>query len=61
VGNSDVMIAEKVGKLKCYVEQDYGEKVSNVLEGVKCIPDLWINLFSICKTLKRGSKIGNIE
>jgi hypothetical protein len=58
VGNGD---AEKVGKLQCCVEQDNGEMVPIVLEGVKYIPDLWINLFSICKALKGGSKIGNID
>jgi hypothetical protein len=60
VGNGYVMIAEKVGKLRCFVQQDNGEKVPIVLEGVKFIPDLWINLFSICNALKGGSKIGNI-
>jgi gag-polypeptide of LTR copia-type len=49
VGNGDAMIAEKVGKLKCYVAQDNGKKVTIVLEGVKYIPDLWINLFRIVK------------
>jgi hypothetical protein len=52
VRNSDAMIAEKVGKLKCYVEQVNGKKVPIVLEGL-------INLFSICKALKGGSKICN--
>jgi hypothetical protein len=61
VGNGDTMIAEKIGKLRCYVEQDNGKKVPIVLEGVKYIPDLWINLFSICKALKDGSKIGNVD
>jgi len=60
LGNGNVMIAEKVGKLRCYVEQDNGEKVPIILEGVKLIADLWINLFSICNALKGGSKIGNI-
>jgi hypothetical protein len=50
VGNGDAMIAEKVGKLKCYVKQD----------NVKKVP-LLINLFSICKALKGGSKIGNVD
>jgi C2H2 zinc-finger/Zinc knuckle len=31
VGNGDVMIAEKVGKLQCYVEQDDGGKVPIVV------------------------------
>jgi hypothetical protein len=47
VGNGDAMKAKakakavKVGKLQCYVEQDNGEKVSIVIEGVKYIPDLY--------------------
>jgi hypothetical protein len=43
------------------VEQDNGENVPIVLEGVKYIPDLWINLFNICKALKGGSKMGNVD
>jgi hypothetical protein len=43
------------------VEPDDGEKVPIVLEGVKYIPDLWINLFSMCKASKGGSKIGTID
>jgi hypothetical protein len=61
VGNGDAMIAEKVEKLKCYVKQDNDKRVPIVLEGVKYIPDLWINLFSICKALKGGSRIGNVH
>jgi hypothetical protein len=55
------MIAEKVGKLKCFLKQHNGEKVPIILEEVKCVPNLWINLFSICKALKDGSKKGNIN
>jgi hypothetical protein len=35
--------------------------MSTILEGVENIPDLLINLFSIYKTLKGGSKVGNID
>jgi hypothetical protein len=54
------MIAETIGKLQFYVERDNGEKAPIVLEGVKYTSDLWINLFSICKALKGGSKIDTL-
>jgi hypothetical protein len=61
VRNDDAMIAEKVGKLECFVEQDNDVKMPIVLEGVKYIPEQWINLFSICKALNESSNIGNID
>jgi hypothetical protein len=43
------------------VKQDNGEMTPIVLEEVKCISNLWINLFSICKEMKGDSKIENID
>ena len=59
VGNGNKMIAKKVGNLRCTVQQKNGEKFVVVLENVKYVPDLWVNLFSINKALKNGFKIGN--
>jgi hypothetical protein len=46
-------------KLWCYVEQVDGKTFQVVLQGVKYLPKLWVNLFSISKALKRGFMIGN--
>ena len=59
VGNGNKMIAKKVGNLRCTVQQKNGEKFVVVLENVKYVPDLWVNLFSINKALKNGFKIEN--
>jgi hypothetical protein len=59
VGNGNVMIAKKMGKLKCGVLQKNGEKLIVTLENVKFVPELWVNLFSIGKALKKGFDIGN--
>ena len=59
VGNGNVMLAKKIGKLRCGVLQKNGEKLIVTLENVKFVPDLWINLFSIGKALKNGFNISN--
>jgi hypothetical protein len=50
VGNGNKMLAKKVGSLRCMVQQKNGEKF---------IRELWVNLFSISKTIKHGFNIGN--
>ena len=53
------MEAIKIGKLRCNVEQVNGKIFQVVLQDVKYVPELWVNLFSINKALKDGFKIGN--
>ena len=59
VGNGNVMMAKKIGKLRCEILQKNGEKLVITLQDVKHVPDLWINLFSIGKALKKGFNLGN--
>jgi gag-polypeptide of LTR copia-type len=59
VGNSNKMLAKKVGSLRCMVQQKNGEKFVVVLKCVKFVPELWENLFSIGKALKNGFNLGN--
>jgi hypothetical protein len=53
------MLAKKVGSLKCTVQPKNGDKFVVVLQNVKCVPNLWINLFSISKALNNGFNLGN--
>jgi hypothetical protein len=59
VGNGNVMIATKIGKLRYEILQRNGESLIITLQDVKFVPDLWINLFSIGKALKSGFNLGN--
>jgi hypothetical protein len=55
VGNGNVMIAKKVGKLRCGIPQKNGEKLIVALENVKYVPELWINFLASEKLRKTVS------
>jgi hypothetical protein len=59
VGNGNVMIAKNVGKLRCGILLKNSEKLIIMLENVKYVPKMWINLFSIGKSLKNGFNLSN--
>jgi hypothetical protein len=59
VGNGKIMMATKVGSLKCRVIQVDGSEFDITLHKVKYVPDLWVNLFSMKKVLKNGHKLSN--
>jgi hypothetical protein len=59
VGNGESMKAIKVGSLKCHVIQLNGSSVDVTLKGVRYVPELWVNLFSISKALKNGCDLSN--
>jgi hypothetical protein len=59
VGNSNVMMAKKIGKLRCEILQKNVEKLIIALQDVKYIPELWVSLFSIAKALKNGFNLGD--
>jgi hypothetical protein len=44
VGNGNVMMAKKIGKLQCEILQKNGEKLIVKLQDVKYATDLWIHL-----------------
>ena len=54
-----MMIAKKIGKLRCGILQQNGESLIVTLENLNFVPEIWINLFRIGKALKNGFKIGN--
>jgi hypothetical protein len=59
VGNGKSMTATKVGSLKCCIIQVDGSGLEITLHEVKYVPELWVNLFSINKALKKGYKLSN--
>jgi hypothetical protein len=54
-----VLLAIKVGSLKCHVIQLNGSSVDVTLKEVKYVPELRVNLFSISKALKNGFDLSN--
>jgi hypothetical protein len=59
VGNSNKMLAKKVGSLRCMVQQKNGEKFVVVLKDEKFVPEQWATRFNISKVLKHGFNLGN--
>jgi hypothetical protein len=59
IGNGKVLTATKIGKKRLTVVQEDGTTTDIVLEDYKYVPELWINLFSIPKSLGKGWNIGN--
>jgi hypothetical protein len=59
VGSGKSSMATKMGKKRVEVIQKGGTSGTFVLTGVKFVPGLFVNLFSIGKTLKNGFKISN--
>jgi hypothetical protein len=48
------MVVTKLGDQKCEVTQVNGSKFEVTLKEVKHVPELWVNLYSINKSLKNG-------
>jgi hypothetical protein len=59
VGNDNLLNATKIGNLKLNVTQINGTNFTITLQGVKFVPGLWFNLFSINQALKKGYRISN--
>jgi hypothetical protein len=59
IGNGVVLMVTKIGKQRMTSMQTNGENIDLVLEGYKHVPELWVNLFSITKSLSKGLNIGN--
>jgi hypothetical protein len=59
VGNGNLLVATKIGNLKLDVTQINGTKFTITLQGLKFVPNLWVNLFSINQALKKGYRISN--
>jgi hypothetical protein len=59
VGNGKSMLATEVGSLKCQDIQLDGSGLDITLREVKLAPKLWINLFSINKSLENDHHLSN--
>ena len=59
VGNSNLMMAKKIGELRCEILQKNGKKFIIMLQDVKYVLELWFNLCSIGMALKNGFNLGN--
>jgi hypothetical protein len=59
VRNGNLLVATKIGNIKLNVTQVNGINFTITLQGVKFVPDLWVNLFSINQALKKGYSISN--
>jgi hypothetical protein len=53
------MKSTKIGNLKCEVTQINGEKLTIMLNDVKYVASICVNLFSLNKPLKKGFKVSN--
>ena len=54
VGSGKTLMAIKIGKLKRTVVSKNGSSQVIVLQEVKYVPELWVNLFSVGQALKKG-------
>jgi hypothetical protein len=57
IGNGNSIKSTKIGNLKCEVTQVNGEKLEIMLNDIKYVPSLCIDLFSLNKALKKGFKV----
>jgi gag-polypeptide of LTR copia-type len=57
VGDGRCVKVNKTGKLKLSFHNNQGDKSEVLLEEVKYIPELKVNLFSILVALKKGAKV----
>ena len=54
IGNGSTMSATKMGHLPVTIKQKDETTTKSPLEGVKFVPKLWCNLFSIVRVLSKG-------
>jgi hypothetical protein len=59
VGNGKTMEATKIEDLRCNIEQVNGKTFQVLLQEVKFVSELWVNLFSINKACKNVFEIRN--
>jgi hypothetical protein len=59
IGNGKALTATKIGKRRIAIIQKDGSSQDAILEEYKCVPELWVNLFSISKSLQNGWNISN--
>jgi hypothetical protein len=59
IGNGKAIAATKIGKRHITIIQKDGSTQDAILSEYKCVPELWVNLFSISKSLQNGWSISN--
>jgi hypothetical protein len=59
IGNGKAVTATKIGKRRITIIQKDRSTQDAVLTEYKCVPYLWVNLFSISKSLQSGWSISN--
>ena len=59
IGNGKTLRATKIGRKHVTVLSKDGTTTNIVLEDYKYVPDLWVNLFAVTKSLRNGWKISN--
>ncbi len=59
IGNGKALTATKIGKRRITIIQKDGSSQDAILEEYNGVPELWVNLFSISKSLQNGWNISN--
>jgi hypothetical protein len=59
IGNGKALTTTKIGKYHIMVIRKDGSTQDAILSKYKCVPKLWVNLFSISKSLQNGWSISN--
>jgi hypothetical protein len=61
IGNSQMIAATKIGKKRIQIISQDGKYKEFVLEKCKLIPDLWVDLFSLIKSMSKRWNLSNKE
>jgi hypothetical protein len=59
IGNGKAMIATKIGKKKVTMVLADGRTAEIILDNCKLVPSLWVNLFSLTQSLRKGWDLKN--
>ncbi|MGL4341755.1 MAG: reverse transcriptase domain-containing protein, partial [Lactococcus lactis] len=59
IGNGKSLVSTKVGSKRVTVIQENGNTTDVVIEDVKYVPGLWVNLFSITKAISKEWSLSN--
>jgi hypothetical protein len=59
IGNGKSMVATKIGKKKVTMVLADGRTAEIILDNCKLVPNLWVNLFSLTQSLRKGWNLRN--
>jgi hypothetical protein len=60
IGNGKTMMANKMGNMRVHKVQANGDTEAFILQNVKNVPELWVNLLGIPLGFHSGYNIGNV-